>query len=211
DIRSRPGIPRLILVASSLPNEDGDVIASNLAHHYALLGSRVLLVDGDLRRATLSRRLAPGAQSGLLEILARGFDMERTILREAATGLSFLPAMSGQALDVANPEMLASQRMASIFAALKRQYDTVVVSAPPLLPIIDGRLLADHADLIVFVMAWKRTPKQLARRALKCLGFSQQKVIGVVMNGVALDDMPDAGGFTGAAPAPATTAARSAA
>jgi Mrp family chromosome partitioning ATPase len=52
-----------------------------------------------------------------------------------------------------------------------------------MLPVIDGRLLADHADHLVFVMTWQRTPKQLARRALRCLGTSQSKIVGVVMNG----------------------------
>lgn len=196
DVRSRSGMPRLILVASSLPNEDSDIIASNLAHHYALLGARVLLIDGDLRRAALTRRLVPKAAAGLLDVLSRGMDYERAVLRDAATGLSFLPAMAENPLDAANPEMLASARMAAVFTFMKRQYDTIIVSAPPLLPVVDGRLLADHADQIVFVMAWRKTPKQLARRALKCIGFSQQKIAGVIMNQVEPSALGEAAGFT---------------
>ena len=91
--------------------------------------------------------------------------------------------------------MLASARMAAVFTFMKRQFDTIIVSAPPLLPVVDGRLLADHADQIVFVMAWKRTPKQLAKRALKTLGLSHQKVVGVVMNQVDARDQATAGNY----------------
>ncbi len=117
-------------------------------------------------------------------MLTRDLDFEKAILRDATTGLNFLPAMRENPLDVANPEMLASAKMAAVFTFMKRQFDTIIISAPPLLPVVDGRLLADHADQIVFVMAWRKTPKQLARRALKSLGFSQQKIVGVVMNQV---------------------------
>ena len=74
--------------------------------------------------------------------------------------------------------------MGTALESLKLQFDTIVIDAPPLLPVIDGRVLADHADQIVFVMTWRKTPKQLARRALKCLGFNHRKVVGVVMNEV---------------------------
>lgn len=184
DARARPGVPRIILVASSLANENADVIASNLAHQYAALGQKVLLVDADLRRATLTKRLVPSAGTGLLEVLARNLDFETAVLRDATTNLNFLPAMRESSLDVANPEMLASARMAAVFTFMKRQFDAIIVSAPPLLPVVDSRLLADHADQIVFVMTWKSTPKELARRALKLLGYSQDKVAGVILNQV---------------------------
>jgi Mrp family chromosome partitioning ATPase len=92
--------------------------------------------------------------------------------------------MRDSSLDISSPEMLASARMAAVFTFMKRQFDTIVVCAPPLLPVVDGRLLADHADQIVFVMSWKSTPKELARRALKLLGYSQGKVAGVILNRV---------------------------
>jgi Mrp family chromosome partitioning ATPase len=184
DHRAVPGQPRIVLVASSLPGEGSEIIASNLAHHYALLGSRVLLIDGDLRRAALTRRLAPNPHAGLLDILARDFPFEAAILHDQTTGLNFMPAMRPNALEVANPEALASARMATIFTFMKRQFDTIVISAPPLLPVVDGRILADHADQIVFVMSWRRTPKQLARTALRALGLSQAKISGVMINQV---------------------------
>ncbi len=185
DMRHRTNKPRIIMVASSLPGEGAEVIASNLAHHYALTGHRVLLVDGDLRRAPLTRKLAPQRQNGLLDALVRDLPVENAILHDTASGLYFLPATSPTPLETARPEMLSSRRMAETMHALTNQFDTIIIDSPPLLPVVDGRILADYADQIVFVMTWRQTPKQLARRALQTLGFNHDKVAGVVVNSVA--------------------------
>lgn len=191
DVRHRSGKPRVVLVASSLPGEGAELIASNLAHHYALTGHRVLLVDGDLRRAPLTRQLAPQRGNGLLDVLVRGLPVESAILHDASTGLHFLPAMSPTPVETARPEMLTSRQMSEVMHGLTNQFDIVIVDSPPLLPVVDGRILADYADQIVFVMTWRRTPKQLAKRALQTLGFNHQKVAGVVVNSVALDALEE--------------------
>lgn len=191
DMRHHKGTTRVIMVAASLPGEGTDVIASNLAHHYALTGQRVLLVDGDLRRAPLTRKLAPQRTSGLLDTLVRNQPIENAILRDASSGLHFLPATSPTPLETARPEMLASRRMADTVSVLSRQFDIIVIDAPPLLPVVDARILADYADQIVFVTTWRNTPKQLARRALNSLGYNHVKVAGVVMNKVALHALED--------------------
>ncbi len=191
DMRHRSGGPRVIMVASSLPGEGTDVIASNLAHHYALAGQRVLLADGDLRRAPLTRKLAPQRSTGLLDSLIHQTPVERAILHDTASGLFFLPAMSPTPIETARPDMLASRRMAETMTTLKSQFDIIILDAPPLLPVVDGRVLADYADQIVFVTTWRRTPKQLAKRALHSLGYNHDKVAGVVMNSVAQQALED--------------------
>jgi len=75
--------------------------------------------------------------------------------------------------------------MADAMITLKERFETIVLSAPPLLPVTDGRVLADLADQIVFVTAWHKTPRQLARTALTSLGANQRKVAGAVLTDVA--------------------------
>jgi capsular exopolysaccharide synthesis family protein len=191
DMRHRSGTSRVIMLASSLPGEGADIIASNLAHHYALTGQRVLLIDGDLRRAPLTRKLAPQRTRGLLDTLVHGMPVESAILHDMASDLYFLPAMSPTPLETARPEMLASRRMAETMQRLTQQFDVIIIDAPPLLPVVDARILADHADQIVFVTTWRQTPKQLAKRALQSLGFNHAKVAGVVMNKVAQHALED--------------------
>ncbi len=191
DLRRSAQGPRVVLVTSSIAGEGAHLIASNLAHHYAMTGTRVLLVDGDFRLQPLTRQLAAQRQTGLLDQIVNGQPPENAILRDGLTGLHFLPAASAGPAQSSIPETLSSSRFEHAMAALKSRFDVVLVSAPPLMPVIDGRILADYADQVVFVMGWQTTPKQLAKKALKSLGFNERKVAGVVLNGVA-DDMQDA-------------------
>lgn len=92
------------------------------------------------------------------------------------------------------PELLASPAMPRVLGRLKKQFDTIVIDAPPLLPVIDTRVIADYADQIVFVMAWRRTPKQLARKAMKLLSLNADRIAGVVVNQVAADVLADDSG-----------------
>jgi succinoglycan biosynthesis transport protein ExoP len=189
DVKRLGPQPRVILVTSSMPGEGAETIASNLAHHYAMTGTRVLLADGDLRRYPLTRQLAAGRQTGLLDQIIAGRPAEAAILRDGLTGLNFLPATGPQQIVTSVPELLSSPQFGAALHALRQRFDTIVLSAPPLLPVIDGRILADYCDQIVFVMTWQKTPKQLARKAMKTLGYNERKIAGAILNDVADDEM----------------------
>lgn len=185
DVRRDRQSPTVILVASSLPGEGKTLVASNLAHTYALTGVRTLLIDADLRKANLTRALLsrlPGR--GLRDTLERGGSMETAILRDHATGLCYLPSVGATPVTTQASELLSSPRLAQGLAQLRRHFDVIVIDAAPLLPVVDARILADQADQIVFVMAWRKTPKKLAQRAVKCLGRNERKIAGFVLNQV---------------------------
>ncbi len=192
DMRRETAGPRIILVTSAMPGEGADVVASNLAHQFAMTGGKPLLIDGDCRLQNLTRQLAPQRAFGLLDLIAAGRTAEAAILKDSVTGLHFLPAASAAPLVNPIPEMLSSQRMASALAALKSQFDVIVLSAPPLMPVLDGRILADHADQIVFVVTCQKTPKQIVKRAMRMLGANESKIAGVILNDVAHEAVDDA-------------------
>ncbi|KUO55570.1 MAG: hypothetical protein APF80_05415 [Alphaproteobacteria bacterium BRH_c36] len=195
DVRQIEPGPRIILIAASLPGEGASVVASNLAHYYAQTGNRVLLVDADLRRSNLTRQLAGRRSAGLAEALAGAVPPEHAILRDQLTNLHFLPATGGGPVASGHAELLASAAMPRVLGRLKGQFDTIIIDGPPLLPVIDTRVIADYADQIVFVMAWRRTPKQLARKAMKLLSVNADRIAGVVVNQVAADVLADDNGF----------------
>lgn len=184
--RKRPG-PRIILVTSALPKEGADTVASNLAHHYAMTGTRVLLADADWRRQPLTQHLAPQRLVGFADQLIAYHPVETAVLRDGMTGLHFLPAAAQGTISGSIPELLASQVTADALFRLRSAFDVVILSAPPLLPVSDARILADYADQIVFVMMWQTTPKALAKKALQTLGANQQKVAGAIMSEVGED------------------------
>ncbi len=181
--RKRPG-PRIVLVTSALPKEGADIVASNLAHHYAMTGTRVLLADADWRRQPLTEQLAPQRIAGFADQLIAYRPVEAAVLRDGMTGLHFLPAAAKGTISGSIPELLASQVTADALFRLRSAFDVVVMCVPPLLPVSDGRILADYADQIVFVMTWQQTPKALAKKALQTLGANQPKIAGVIMSEV---------------------------
>ncbi len=193
--RPQPSMPRIILVTSSIAGEGAELIASNLAHNYAMTGSRPLLIDGDMRLQLLTRQLAAQRRIGLLDTVLNRQPLENAILRDGLTGLNFLPAAGPQLPQSSIPETLNSKILADALASLKTKFDTVIISVPPLLPVIDGRILADYADQIVFVVAWQKTPKQLAKTAIKTLGLNERKIAGVILNDVALEALSETRGW----------------
>ena len=195
DMRRISPDPRIVLVTSSVAGEGAETLASNLAHHYAMSGIRVLLVDADMRRQPLTRQLANGRQTGLLDQVISNRPLEAAILRDALTGMHFLPANGPNPASASVPEVLGSRAFAEAFFRLRARFDTIIVSAPPLMPVIDGRILADYADQVVFVMTWQKTPKHLAKKALKTLGFNEKKVAGVILNDVSMEALREADGL----------------
>ena len=176
---------RIIMLTSALPHEGKSAITSNLAHHYSLSGARTLLIDCDLRRASLTRSLCTGSEDiGLLEALLQRRPIEEAILLDEATGLCFLPARGSSPPRVSVPEVLASQSLKGTLDRLRDQFDIVMIDCPPVLPVVDARIVADHVDQIAFLMRWKKTPKELARRAIRNMSGNGDKLAGLIVNEV---------------------------
>ncbi len=175
---------RVILIVSSLPHEGKTLVAANLAQQMAATGSPTLLIDADIRRGTLSQHLGIVGQEGLRHAFAKGEPFEDYILRDMTSGLAVLPAGDGRGLTLSSAEAISAPDFGQRLERLRGYFDTIIIDAPPLLPVVDARMLADHADHIVMVVAWRRTPQQLARRAIGLLGSNMAKLAGVIVNGV---------------------------
>lgn len=186
DIRRRDPNPRILLVTSALPNEGKTLLAANLAYQLATQGIRTLLIDADVRRSSLSQQLGVDRAPGLLEAIAHGHPFEGYLLRDSTTGLVVLPAGGGgqSAPSLSPVQALDAPGFGQRLARLKTYFDTIIVDAAPLLPVVDSRILADHADQIVLVTTWGKTPRQLLRRAIHLLGANNGKLTGAIINQV---------------------------
>lgn len=188
---------KTILVASSLPNEGRSMVASNLALHYAAGAARTLLLDADLRKGGMTSDLGIAEAPGLIDVLAGGRSIDEVTLYDRATGLSVMPAARRPDFVVDAASLFESHHFAEVMQELRRRFDVIVIDAPPLLPVIDARIIAGHVEAIVFVTAWRRTPRQLAKDALKTLGGDAGKVVGAVVNQVDHDTMAEDWGAIG--------------
>jgi succinoglycan biosynthesis transport protein ExoP len=176
---------QITMVTSSIDGEGKTTVAANLAFSFAALGARTIIVEGDLRNPQLTRSLCPGAPGGLVEVALGETPLHQAILLDQSTRLYILPAPSpeNQALVA---EFVFSEAMSTILDQLRHHYDMVIVDAPPIIPLVDGRMLAEYADHIVLAAHWDRTPQDALARTMAHLSYVQDRVIGTVLTQVDL-------------------------
>jgi polysaccharide biosynthesis transport protein len=172
---------KVIGFTSSIPNEGKSTIAASLALLMAQVGARVILVDCDLRNPTLSRKLAPNADCGLLDVIVGTMPLEDAIWRDASTNLAFLPA--GIKSRLANSsEIFAAESTQRLFSDLRSQYDYVLVDLSPLMPIVDTRATTGLVGSYICVIEWGCTTADVVKRAFKDAENIYENLIGVVLN-----------------------------
>ena len=160
---SSAGNCKTILITSSVPEEGKTNVAVNLAMTIAASGKRVVLVDCDLRKATISRYLRiPRNHAGLTNVI--------TVLTSGT-----IPP---------NPtELLSSPVTEKVFAALQNAFDYVIVDTPPVSLVTDAAVLCRMADGVLLVVRPGVTTIQSAQLSKKNLEAVNAHILGVIMNG----------------------------
>src|SRR5580658_10102250 len=176
--------PKVIIVTSALPQEGKSTTSISCANVLAQKGTRVLLIDADLRRPSIHKTLGMGPRSGLSNVLTGSATLEQVITRVPSLPNVFvLPAGTPPP----NPaELLASTQMRDVLEELRGQYDFIVVDTPPTLSVTDAVVLSPRADAIVLVIRSGQTTKQALRRSRDLLTQVNAKVSGVLLNAVDL-------------------------
>ena len=158
---------------------------ANLAQLLAHQGHRVLLVDLDLRRSTLSRLVTKSVDADVLDVISNRTRLSDAIWRDPVTNLEFLPARLTNAIDVT--EHLGSPNVLTFFEEVRSLYDFVVVDLPPIFPTSDVRAVTPYVDGFVLTLEWGGTKKESAREALASLPSVEEKTIGAVLNKTDID------------------------
>jgi succinoglycan biosynthesis transport protein ExoP len=180
DIASAIKENKIIGVTSSVPKEGKSTTASNLAQLMAHAGKRVILIDGDLRNLTLSRGLARGAMTGLLEVLAGQIDIKDAVHTYPRSGLKFLPAVIESRL-AHTDEILASKNLKRLLDALRSENDYIIVDLPPLAPVSDARATTGIIDSYIYVIEWGQTKISVVQHHLAAAPELQDRLLGVVL------------------------------
>jgi Mrp family chromosome partitioning ATPase len=140
---------RVIGITSSLPNEGKSTIATTLALQMSQAGSRVILIDGDLRNPSLSLKLAPSASLGLIDVITA---LQDVLWTDPSTNLMFLPTVLKTRLPHTS-DLLASAPVRKLFEYLREYCDYIVVDLSPPAPVVDVRSTPNLADSYLFVAA----------------------------------------------------------
>lgn len=174
---------KVIGIVSVMPGEGKTTTAKNLASLIALQGARVLLIDADFRNPGMTRRMAPHATAGLIEVLRKERPMEDLLLKEADSGLLFLPSVTKKRI-LDSQVLLASNEMERLLAEAAANFDYVIVDLPPLGPVIDVRGISHFFNAFVFVVEWGATPRRVVRRVLEENRDIYEKTVGLIFNSV---------------------------
>jgi capsular exopolysaccharide synthesis family protein len=186
--------PRFIVLTSATPSEGKTTAATNLAAILAQRDTRVLLIDGDLRRPNIHHRFGLNGKIGLTTVLTGATKLEETV--QGVPEIPNLDILPSGPVPPFPTEMLSSGAMDAILRRCAEIYDYVVIDSPPILSVTDGVILARQADAVVLVVRHGKSSKHVVRRARDILLRSGAGITGIVLNAVDLNS-PEYYGYYG--------------
>src|SRR5882757_7971718 len=170
---------KLLVITSALPHEGKTTTACNLAIAMAQAGSKVALVEADLRRPKAAEYLGMENAVGLTTVLTGQVSLDVALQPWGGGLLDFL----GSGALPPNPsELLASAQMATVLAELNRRYDVVIFDAAPTLPVADAAVLAAHCHGVLFVARHGWVRAEQVKAAAETIRRVSAPIFGVVLS-----------------------------
>jgi capsular exopolysaccharide synthesis family protein len=170
-----------ITVVSGGAGEGKSTTIFNLATVFAQNGSRVLIVDSDLRRPSLHKILKVSNSVGLTNYLLKQSSLEEVIQTSPLATLDFLP--SGK-LPSSSMGVVSSSQMKELIRDLKRRYDYVFFDSPPIMGVSDASILSSEVDAVLQVIQYRRYPQPMTIRAKQMIEKVGGNLLGIVLNNI---------------------------
>ena len=170
-----------ITVVSGGAGEGKSTTLFNLATVFAQNGSRVLVLDSDLRRPSIHKLLRLSNSIGLTNYLLKQNTLEEVIQTTPLPTLDFLP--SGK-LPSSSMGILSSMQMKELIRELKRRYDFVFFDSPPIMGVSDASVLASEVDMVLQVIQYRRYPQPMTIRAKQMIEKVGGNLLGIVLNNI---------------------------
>ena len=175
--------PKVIGVTSCVPAEGKFTILSNLAASLASepWGRRVLVIDCDLHKRKITEALAPDATGGLLEALHEPEELASFVVPNDSTKVDVLPNTSPElAPDAA--KILGSDAMGKLLSTARETYDIVLVEVPPIMSVVDIKMIERFVEGFILVMEWGMTRQRLVNEALGEMDFLSKRLMCAALN-----------------------------
>lgn len=165
-------------ISSSLPGEGKSSCAVNLAIAFSQLGSKILLIDADLRKPSVYRKLRLQNSKGLSSVLVDFCSFSEAVMQINA---NFDVLLSGPIPP--NPsELLGSEQMTRLLDSVRDKYDYIIIDTPPVNVVSDTVVLAAKTEGVVMVVQDKKTTHDEFKKAVSSLSFADARLLGVILN-----------------------------
>lgn len=172
---------RVVGISSAMAGEGKTTSAANLAYAMSQLGSRVLLLECDLRRPSLHQKLPLSPGAGLSEYLSGQAELEEVQRLCTLRGGSFSVIRAGRVPP--NPgELLNSRRMEELIARLRKEFDYILLDLPPVGEVSDAMIAARFTDGMLLVVRRNYCSGARLRAAVGQLAAVETKILGILFN-----------------------------
>lgn len=172
---------KVLCITSGGEGEGKSLSLFNLAFVFAQLGSRVLLVDADIRRPTQHKMIGLSNRVGLSDVLLGRMKPAEVIVPTSIENLSFLS--SGRPVSGSHG-IVDSPRIRALLDAVKGDYDYIFLDSPPILGVSDAAVLCSEADGTLLVIEHRSYPRDVAARARSMIQNAGANLVGVVLNNI---------------------------
>lgn len=170
---------KTLVVTSSGPGEGKTTVITNLAITFAQTGSKVLIIDADLRRPKIHKMFLQNNIQGLTNVLTGQGDYRKFLLDTKVENLDVLPC---GAIPPNPSEILASNTMKQFLAKVREDYSMVLIDAPPVGHVTDAAILSTVVDGTILVAASGGVEIEGIKRAKELLDKVNANILGVVLN-----------------------------
>lgn len=174
---------KLLMITSALTGEGKSKIAANIASFLAKTGKRVLLVDADLRRPSLSQYFQLDNHQGLSTIFMKMGSRSEMQIYDQQTEIPSLRVLTAGAVPPNPSELLQTPLAKQLFHNFhKAPFDYVIFDTPPLLPVADSQIIATLVDAVILVVDGNKSPRRMLLRAKQALIKTRTMILGIVIN-----------------------------
>ncbi len=171
---------KVILLTSAVQNEGKTTLAVNLCRSFAELDKKVLMIDADMRKSIMKKRLQSGKiEQGLSHLLSGQAEISDVILKDEKSGFYLLPTGGFPPNPV---ELLASPEMQDLIGEARNSFDYVIIDCAPLGVVTDAAVIAPYCDGAVIVLNAGEAQYKLAQRVVARLQNTGCTILGVVLN-----------------------------
>lgn len=172
-------LTKVLAVTSSVPKEGKTTTSLNMSVSLSQAGSRVLLVDADMRRGETHKYFGLEAGRGLADILVGRAKPEAVIQR---TEISNLDIIATGPFPPNPAELILQPEMSAFLEYAKRSYDRIILDCPPVMSVSETAILCSLADGVVFVVWAGQTSKKLAKMSIDRINERGAHILGCVLN-----------------------------